>query len=287
MKDDLGITLLMLQNVARDGGSVYPSKVLEWQWKTDNCRDPLGAIMDACDRHGVDFFSGIGFPAATGVAEGEAGAGSDWYECVSGEFLDCYGDHCCFKGWYVAGETAIENGRFNPAHVAFTARMCELWRKATPNLPILASPFFCGGERTIADASEFSRDIEAMGCDIIAYQDGVGCSTGRSRLWNPEGNARLFERLAEVHARTPVRLWANVELFEFENGIFFQPLLPAPFERVQLQLESAAPFVERVVAYTVPGLMTSQVVCPGLGVPQTETLYQDCKQYLKKVRGEP
>jgi hypothetical protein len=282
LKNDLGITLLMLQNVARDGGGIYPSKTLEWQWKTVNCRDPLRAIMTACDRRGVDFFPGIGFPTAAGTVEADSSKQLDWYERVSDEFLENYGRHACFKGWYVAAETAIKNGSFNPTHVAFTARLCELWRKLTPNLPSLASPFFCG-ERTIADVANFTADIQRLGCDIIAYQDGVGCSTGRARRWPPEDNASLFEQLAEAHVKTSVRLWANIELFSFENDIFFQPLLPAPFERVRQQLESAAPFVERVVAYTAPGLMTSQQVCPALGAPETEDLYRAYRRYREET----
>jgi hypothetical protein len=279
LKNDLGITLLMLQNVARDGGGVYPSKVLEWQWKTANCRDPLGAIMSACDRHGVDFFPGIGFPTAGGTVEADSSKQLGWYESLSNEFVENYGSHPCFKGWYVAAETEIKNGAFLPEHAAFTGKLCALWRKLTPKLPTLASPYITG-QRIIADADLFSMDIERMGCDIIAYQDGVGCSTGRPPAYPAADNGRVFEALAAAHARTGVKLWANVELFSFENEIFFQPLLPAPFERVRTQLESAAPFVDRVVSYIVPGLMTSQQVCPGLGVPETEELYQEYRTYL-------
>ncbi len=279
LKHDLGITLLMLQNVARDGGSVYPSKVLEWQWKTSNCHDPLGAIMTACDQHGVDFFTGIGFPTAGGSVETDSLQRLDWYERVSNEFIENYGAHPSFKGWYVAAETAIENGSFAPHHVEFTRGLRLLWRKLTPELPAIASPYF-SGSRTITDPARFAADIERMDCDIIAYQDGVGCSTGRPITCPAADNARVFETLANIHDKTSTKLWANVETFSFENGIFFQPLIPALFERIRVQMESAAPFVERVVAYTVPGLMTSQKICPELGTPETEQLYQAYKRYL-------
>lgn len=285
LKNDLGITLLMLQNVARDGGAVYPSKVLKWQWKTAHCRDPLEAIMTACDRHGVDFFPGIGFPTAGGTVEGDSGKQLGWYERLSNEFVENYGGHPCFKGWYVAAETAIVNGAFAPGHAEFTGQLCGIWKRLTPTLPTLASPFFCSGIRAIADVDQFTADLAHMGCDIIAYQDGVGCSTGRPTAYPAADNGRVFEALAAVHARTGVKLWANVELFCFENDIFFQPLLPAPFERIRTQLETAAPFVERVVSYTVPGLMSSQQVCPGLGVPETEGLYLEYRTYMAKQKG--
>jgi len=281
LKNDLGITLLLLQNVARDGGSVYPSKVLEWQWKTVNCRDPLGAILTACDRHGVDFFPGIGFPTADGTVTAESAQRLDWYERVSTEFVENYGSHPSFKGWYVAAETAIKDGAFLPDHVAFTGKLCALWRQLTPTLPALASPFFTGA-RIIPDVARLATEIERMGCDIIAYQDGVGCSTGRSPAYPAVDNVRVFEALAAAHSRTHVKLWANVELFVFENNIFFQPLLPAPFERVRVQLQAAAQFVDRVIAYTVPGLMTAQTVCPGLGVPETDDLYRAYRAYLEE-----
>jgi hypothetical protein len=283
LKNDLGITLLMLQNVARDGGAVYPSKVLAWQWKTANCRDPLGALMTACDRHGVDFFPGIGFPTAGGTVEADSSQRLDWYERVSAEFVENYGGHSCFRGWYAAAETEIREGSFHVDHVRFTGALCAVWRNLTPGLPTLASPFFTGA-RLVKDVDRFAAAIERMGCDIIAYQDGVGCSTGRSPVYPAEENARVFESLAAAHAKTHAKLWANVELFVFENGIFFQPLLPAPFERVRTQLEAAAPFVERVVAYTVPGLMTSQIVCPGLGAPETEQLYRAYTEYVASSR---
>lgn len=282
LKNDLGITLLMLQNVARDGGAVYPSRVLEWQWKTVHCRDPLEAIMAACDRHGVDFFPGIGFPTAAGTVEPDSVERLDWYERVSAEFLERYGAHRCFKGWYVAAEACITNGAFVPEHVVFTRRLRQLWRRLTPRLPALASPYFLG-PRTIADAARFAADIERMDCDIVAYQDGVGICTGRPLKYEAADNAGVFAALAEIHARTTVKLWANIELFAFENDIIFQPLLPAPWPRVREQLAAAAPFVDRVVAYTVPGLMTSQQVCPNLGVPETDVLYRAYRQYRETM----
>lgn len=283
LKDDLGITLLILQNVARDGGAVYPSKVLEWQWKTPNCRDPLGAIMAACDRHGVDFFVGIGFPSPSGTVEPGSVKSLDWYERVSVEFLDLYGAHRCFQGWYVAAEASITNGCFVSEHVEFTGLLRQLWQRLTPSLPALASPYFFG-EREICNPARFADDICRMGCDIIAYQDGVGISTGRSLAYAASDNAGVFESLANIHSQTGVKLWANIELFVFENSIMFQPLLPAPWPRVREQLEASAPFVENVVAYTVPGLMSSQTVCPSLGIPETEELYQAYRQYRAETR---
>ena len=65
-----------------------------------------------------------------------------------------------------------------------------------------------------------------------------------------------------------------------------EPLIPAPFERIRQQCAGAAPFVDRIVAYIVPGTLTSQVVCPGLGAPETESRYADYRRYLTEV-GHP
>jgi hypothetical protein len=217
------------------------------------------------------------------VVESDSAERLDWYERVSVEFLEMYGAHRCFKGWYVAAEASVTNGAFVPEHVAFTSRLRQLWRRLTPALPAVASPYFLG-PRTIFDAGRFADDIVRMGCDAIAYQDGVGICTGRPLKYDAADNAAIFAALAEVHAGTAVKLWANIELFVFENNILFQPLLPAPWPRVREQLTAAAPFVDRVVAYTVPGLMTSQTVCPQLGVPETEPLYQAYRQYRAPVQ---
>lgn len=114
----------------------------------------------------------------------------------------------------------------------------------------------------------------------MAYQDAVGCATALGFDLQGDNNEKVFADLRWAHDRTGVKLWANTELFCFENAMPGRPLIPAPFARIASQVRHAAPYVDRIVAYTVPGIMTSQSVCPGLGDPGTEPLYQAYRGYL-------
>ncbi|MHB9130724.1 MAG: DUF4434 domain-containing protein [Armatimonadota bacterium] len=277
LRRDLGIELLMLQNIAKDGISLYPSKVMEQQWPT-GCADPVGAIFRACSAEGVQLFPGIGYMKMTegdgfGPASKEA---LTWYQRVSDEIFERYGSEPSFAGWYTAAELCVWNGEYNMEHIKFNGKLGKYWKELTPNLPSIASPYIRGEK--IQRSDKLVKAVAESGMDIIAYQDGIGFTT-KSRQLDPRDNEYVFETLKWVHDQTPVKLWANTELFRFENDIHFQPLLPGPFERIRTQIKHAAPHVERIVAYTMPGIMTSQEICPELGVPETERLYWSYKGY--------
>ena len=283
LKRDLGIELLMLQNVAKDSIALYPSKVMKEQWPT-GCPDPVGAIFKACSAEGVELYPGIGFmKEATQDGFGlSTGSALDWHCRVSDEILERYGREPSFAGWYTASEMAITNGEFKDEQVAFTRKLADYWRTLTPKLPSICSPYIRG---EVKRTEALAKSIADTGTTVIAYQDGVGFTT-KFRPMDPRQNERLFETLRWAHDQTPVKLWANTELFRFENDIHFQPLLPGPFPRIRTQIRCAAPSVDRIVAYTMPGIMTSQEVCPELGVPETDRLHWAYRGYRESVMAE-
>ena len=290
LKRDLGLELLMLQCVAKDGYSVYPSKVMqepvEKRWYTRNCY--VGAIVHACSAESLDFYMGVGFMAGE-IDSGRIRMEDEamrWYEAVSVELLDRYGREAAWKGWYMAAEMSVREGRLVPEQTAFAGRLTAMWRRLMPAWPAIGSPYFHNGYRMLEDLDENAKRIEETGLTAIAYQDGVGVATAVQIPGAPDPtlNERLFATARQVHDRTGVALWANTELFCFENDIFFQPLIPASFERIETQVRLAAPYVDRVVAYTMPGLMTSQSVCPLLGVPETERLFRAYTAYRGNLK---
>jgi hypothetical protein len=280
LKRDLGIELLMLQNVAKDGIALYPSKVMTDQFPT-GCEDPVGAIFRACSVEGVQLYPGIGYlPMTFGEGFGPTSEESlDWYKRVSEEMLERYGNEPSFAGWYTAAELHIGNGEWNMEQVHYNAKLGQFWAELTPGLPRITSPYWRG---ELKKSDNLVRGIAECGMDIIAYQDGVGFTT-KSRPQDPAQNDRVFEIFRWAHDQTDVTLWANTELFRFENDIHFQPLLPGPFDRIRTQMRTAAPHVDRIVAYTMPGIMTSQEVCPELGVPETDRLYWAYQGYRESL----
>lgn len=295
LAQDLGIEMVTIQCVVKDGLAVYPSRFLgqeavETRWYTRNCHDPLDAIVRACTEFGVRFYMGVG------MLPGEFDSGAirtgpdvlDWYRSVSEELLDRYSRMEAFRGWYMSAEMSIADGNFQPHQIDLTSKLTAMWNELTPGWPTVASPYFCPKETGVLNCDANARLLDQSGLTAVAYQDGIGVSTAVhvTAPPDPERNARIFSTARALHDRTDVELWGNVEIFSFENDIFFQPLIPAPFERVSRQIEHAAPHVDRLVSYTVPGLMTSQEVCPGLGVPDTERLYRAYRnRYLNGGHG--
>jgi hypothetical protein len=281
LKKDIGLELLIVQNIFKDCMSAYPSKLCKDQWYTANCQDPLLAIIEACFEFDIKLYMGIG------IFSGDSDSGHirnskeslEWHRQISEEVLEKYAHIPSFCGWYMASEMTIIDGVFSDEHIEFTRDLTDCWKELKPDRPSLASPYFCGGKQFIKKDKTTVQHIRDTGLSVIAYQNGVGLTTANN-LPNtkPENNVKLFQDLKWCHEQTDVALWANTELFSFENNIFFQPLIPAPFERIKAQIEFAAPHVKNIIAYTVPGLMTSQRTCPDLGAPETEELYQS---YIK------
>ena len=286
LRHDLQIDTLILQNVAKDGGSVYPSRVLNWQWHTPACADPIAALLNACAAEGVDLWLGVGMRQVEPGHDDRdpTTANLEWYGAVGNELSERYGAHPAFTGWYLAAELGIRAGSWQPAQLAWAAATAGLLRQRLAK-PVMSSPYFESGDYRVADSRDFSAGITATGCDIISYQDGIGVATAVQIPYPPDPwrHSHLWRELSAAHAPTRVELWANCESFAFENNIWGQPLVPAPWTRLRDQIAAAAPHVARVVSYTLPGVMTSQTVCPGLGSPETETLYLAYRQHLSEL----
>ena len=119
----------------------------------------------------------------------------------------------------------------------------------------------------------YVRQLEQLEVDIIAYQDEVGCLR-----MTPEQSAAAFARLRRAHDRVPQRaLWADVETFAWEGPPNKQtsPLIPAPFERLQAQLEAVSPSVDKVLIYQYQGLMNKPGSPAFAGHPDSTKRYTD------------
>ena len=292
LRHDLGCDTLILTNVAvHDGQFLYPSKLPGARyWPMRGSNDPVKAILSAAETEQMSVFVGVGvYPglAASGhVPSGDRQADSvRWSREVAEDLLALYGNHKSFRGFYTSSELffSSKTGLLDDGQVAWVRAFSDALHALQPGFPILTSPFHCWQVAKVQpDAKALARCIVDTGVDIFAPQDGVGFDRPDSP--RPVVNSEKgFRRIASALRETNVRLWGNVELFRFENDIMFQPLLPAPFERVRRQIEAIGPHVEKVCCYQMPGLMTSQKVCPELGALETEQLYQDYQCYIKET----
>jgi hypothetical protein len=115
--------------------------------------------------------------------------------------------------------------------------------------------------------------------DVIAYQDEVGVRK------TPVGTTgQYYEALYRMHTKAGrARLWADVEIFEFEGDVYKSPLLSASSDRVMRQLADITPYVENILVYQYLGMMNKPGSVAFAGHPSSEKLYSD---YVSRINSK-
>lgn len=264
---DAGLKYLVLLDVAIYDKSFYPSALLPQHEM--GCNDPLEAVLSAADKYGIRFFVSNGFFG-------------NWTNPVllmkdpeinklrlkaMNEVAEKYAHHKSFYGWYYPNETGI-HGHYDDIFINYVNTSSAEAAKLTPKAKTLIAPY---GTRNVANDDRYVKQLEQLNVDIIAYQDEIGVQKTQV-----EESAKIFENLYHLHKKAGrSKLWADVEVFMFEDKVYKSALLPAPAERVIRQLEAVSPFVEKILIYQYTGMISK----PGTGVeaghPDSIELYKE------------
>ena len=244
---EVGFEYLVLQEVAIDGKAIYPSKYAP-QYKL-GCSDPLEAVLAAGDEFGIKFFLSNDF----------------WNDCQKGDFLMTdpgvkkmrnktmeeitkkYGHHSCLYGWYFPNESYLMP-YFEDKFIKYMNECAHVAKSLMPESVNLIAPYNIKAEKS---DDFFVKQLEKMNIEIIAYQDGVGVNSNRVGE-----TAKYFENLFKAHQKASrARIWADMEVFYFEEGTK-NNLLPADFNtRILKQMEDISPFVDKILIYQYLGCM--------------------------------
>lgn len=271
---EIGFEYLVLQEIAIDGKAMYPSKIAPRYKMT--CDDPLEAVLSAGDETGIRFFISNDF----------------WGDCQKGEFLMTdpeikklrnrameevvknYGHHPCFYGWYFPNESYLMP-YYDEKFITYLNECAHVAKMLTPRSVNLIAPYNIKAEKS---DDFFVKQLERMNIEIIAYQDGVGVNS--TKLGEP---ARYFENLYNAHQKASrARIWADMELFYFEDGTKGN-LLPADFDtRILKQMEDLSPFVDKILVYQYIGCMNKPGSKAYAGHENQESvrLYKQYKNWL-------
>lgn len=240
------------------------------------CPDPIEEILSEADKCGVKVFLGNGFygdwrKAGQNIKSQEV---IDRSFRAMEELAVLYAHHESFYGWYFPDETCIIlkfSGDFMKYVNLCSARCHEL----TPEKKTLIAPY--GTNLALAN-NRYIRCLTELDVDFIAYQDEVGVKKTKV-----ERTKRIFEKLRNAHDKAGrSQLWADIELFDFEGVVYKSALVPAKFERVQKQIENAAPYVDKILSYQYLGIMNPADSPSFAGHPDSVKLYEDYKLYLSK-----
>lgn len=270
---EAGLEYLVLMAIANDGKTFYPSKL---QPRYDYvCQDPLEAVLSAADECGIKFFVSNDF-------------WSDWRnghnmmtdaevaklrEKGMNEVAEKYAHHKSFYGWYYPNESGLWN-TIDETTISYVNNCTRVARQLTPRSINLIAPY---GTKSIRLNDKYVSQLERLDVDIVAYQDEIGVKKTRV------GTAgQYYEALYKAHAKAGrARLWADMEIFEFEGDVYKSALIPASFERVLKQMEDISPFVENILVYQYEGLMNKPGSSAFAGHPNSVRLYSDYMNWLK------
>ena len=271
---EAGMEYLILLSVAYEGKTFYPSKL---QPQHDYaCADPLEAVLEAADECGVKFFVSNDFWSDWTKPWIAVKDEAIWKLREKGmeEVAEKYAHHKSFYGWYYPHESGI-NRLIDETTITYVNRCSQKAKALTPKALTLIAPY---GTNTIRFDDNYVRQLERLDVDIMAYQDEVGVRKTQA------GTAgKYYESLYKMHAKAGrARLWADLEIFEFEGEVYHSALLPASFERILTQLKDISPFVEHVLIYQYLGMMNRPGSPAFAGHKDSEKLYSDYVDWMKK-----
>ncbi len=187
-----------------------------------------------------------------------------------------YGHHKCIEGWYMPDEWEIE-GHFDDRFIKYINTISAEARRLNPKNKTIIGPY---GTRITKPDDLYVKQLESLDLDIIAYQDEVGVQKTLV-----EQEAAYYEALYKAHEKAGrAKIWADMEVFEFEGTVYQSALLPAPWERVKAQMEAISPFVEKIIIYAYQGMMTKPGGIARCGYETAEKLYTDYKTWLDSVK---
>ena len=268
---EAGLEYLVLMATAVYYRAFYETAIYP-KWEL-GCPDPLEVVLSAADKYGVKFFIGCGFYGdweSDQIITDSVGEKKRLQSLE--EIAKRYGHHPSFYGWYWPDEADI-HPYYSPEFIRYVNLNSRLARQLKPESKIMIAPY---GTRNVHPDDAYVRQLDAMDLDIIAYQDEVGV-----RKSKVSETSAFYEGLRKAHDRSQKsKIWADVEIFEFEGEVYKSALIPASFDRVVRQLEAVSPWVDQILVYQYLGMMNAPGTAAFAGSAASRNLYTDYRTWL-------
>lgn len=267
---ETGMDYLVLMATALYYRAFYDSSIFA-KWHLE-CPNPLEAVLSAADKYGVKFFIGGGFYGDWKSPDTirDPVAAKKRLQAIE-ELTNLYGHHKSFYGWYWPDEAFI-NPYYSQEFIQYVNDCSRLARQLTPKAQIMIAPY---GTRRAKPDDTYVRQLDALDVDIVAYQDEVGVR--KSKVTE---TSAFYEGLRKAHDRArKAKIWADLEIFEFQGEVYNSALMPAPFRRVVRQMEAVSPWVDKILVYQYLGMMNKPGSEAFAGCPASTRLYTDYRNW--------
>ena len=274
---ETGMEYLVLMNMATCGKAYYDTTLAPKIQLA--CDDPLEEVLSAADECGIKFFISNGFwgDDLDAVKMMTDKAIAKKRHAAMEEIWARYGHHKSFYGWYFSNECWLDPyfGDFVQPYVNESSRIA---RSLCSSTRTLIAPY---NIKKVKFDDTFVRQLEDLDVDIVAYQDGVGVNSTKL-----EDSARYYEQLYLAHQKASrSRIWADMELFSFEQTTHGS-LIPADFNgRILKQMEAISPYVDKILVYQYLGIMNKPFSKAPAGLTDcSEKLYMDYMNWYKSQK---
>ena len=245
------------------------------------CPDALDAVVEEMERQGMRLFIGLGFyglwldPVGNMTSPEVDARAFRAAEILYGR----YRDYACFAGWYLPDETEA-GPYFEEFFIDYVNRYAKKLRALSPERKILIAPY---GTNKIRCDDVFVDQLRRLDCDYVAYQDEVGVCKSTE-----EQTGEYYRHLRQAHDRAGhSRLWADIELFDFEGEVYHSALLPAKISRIEKQIEAVSPWVEKILCYAYPGLLARPGSIATYAGSEPARLYGEIDRLRQGRDGDP
>jgi len=272
------IVLLCTSLVYEDYAEAYFKTDIYPFAKNFTCENPIEALLDEADRQDIKVFMSVGFygpwthtyenmttPEVTGRA----------FKAME-QIYSLFGHHKSFYGWYYPDEACV-SGHFSQVFIDYINKYSAFGRQFSKDMKILIAPY---GTKITKPDEKYVKQLEIIDADFIAYQDEVGVHKS-----TPDQTGSYFEGLRQAHDKAGrAKLWADMEIFDFEGEVYHSALVPAAFERVKKQLEAISCYVDEVLCYQYTGMMNKLGTIAYCGHPDSIDLYIQYKSLISKIK---
>ena len=240
------------------------------------CKDPIGVMLDECEKYGMKVFMSVGYygPCTNAYKNMVSPEVTALAFRAMDEVYKKYGCYKSFYGWYYPDETGAD-GCFIEEFISYVNTYSAYARNIAPHTKILIAPY---GTRKIVADEKYIDQLKRLDADFIAYQDEVGV-----RKSTPEETGAYYKSLRTAHDKAGrSALWADVELFDFEGNVYRSALIPSNMERVKKQLEAVSPYVDVILCYQYLGMLNEPSCIAYCGHPDSIAFYEDYREIMEK-----